>query len=236
MPSLRGSRVPRAIQTRGTPDGYYEIPSNILIRLYFNNTTGVWPTDQTNNQPSGLVGYEGVSFSFTFKEIIIHFGNNGSISTSSTIVLPNQGDIGGVFDQYKHVRTEMEFWLSNQSSNYHTTSAANPEFWVAYDPNDALPPSSTQIQSYNRSTRVLTDRPTRVTHYPKVILDAATDAGIGTTTAGGPIVNTYMKTGTTDRHVGTKMYYWIPKDPDGNSFAGYINIKFRIVRRFKTIV
>jgi len=43
--------VPRAIRTRGTPDGYYEIPANILLRFYFNTNSGIFVTDQTAGAP-----------------------------------------------------------------------------------------------------------------------------------------------------------------------------------------
>lgn len=230
-------RVPRAIQTRGTPDGYYEIPSNMLIRLYFNSTTGVWPTNQANNSPTGATGYEGFGIRYDFDEVYIHFGNNGAINTSQAITIPGAANLGTVFDQFKQVRVKQEYWVANQTAGVHTTTAGNPEFWVVQDPNDAFPPSSDAIQQYSRSTRVLTDRPVKVTHYQKVVLDGAIDAGTGATTGTGPSMNTYMRAGSGVSLVGTKVYFWIPTNPGGGTaFIGYLNIKLRIVRRYKSTI
>jgi len=234
-----GRRVPRAIQTRGTPDGYYEIPSQMLIRLYFNSTTGIWPTTQTNNQPTGATGYEAFAMRFDFDEVVLHFGNNGAINTSQTMSIPGATELGAVFDEFKQVRVEQEYWLANQVPGVHTSgtaAAGNPEFWVVEDQNDAFPPTMTAIQQYAKSTRVMADKPVKVTHTQKVVLDAATDAGSGASTSVGPMVNTYMKAGSNASLLGTKVYFWIPQNAAGTAYVGYLNIKLRIVRRYKKTV
>lgn len=230
------SRVPRAIQTRGTPNGYYEIPVNVLIRLYFNSTTGVWPTNQTNNQPTGLTGYEGFAIRYDHNNIALHFGNGGAINTSSTIAIPNSTELAAIFDEYKQVRVDQEYWMANQTSTVAATLAHNPEYWVVEDQNDAFPPTSNQIQAYAKSTRVLTDRPVKCTHYQKVLLDASSDAGGGASTAAGPMTNTYMKTVTGASLLGTKVYFWIPTNSSGTAYVGYLNIKLTIVRRYKKTI
>ena len=53
------SRIPRAISTRGTPDGYYEIPVRTLLKVYGNNGSGFFNTNQgPSSSPSGI-GYQG---------------------------------------------------------------------------------------------------------------------------------------------------------------------------------
>lgn len=232
----RASRVPRAIQTRGTPDGYYEIPVNMLIRLYYNSTTGVWPTNQVNNQPTGLTGYESFAIRYTYGDVILHFGNGGAINASSTIAIPNQANLGTVFDEYKQVKVEQQYWMANQTQNVATQTAHNPEFWVVEDQNDAFPTTAEAVQSYAKSTRVLTDRPTNIVHYQKVVLDASADAGAGATTSAGPMMNTYIRTSTAASLLGTKIYYWIPTNASGTAYIGYLNIRLRIVRRFKKTI
>ena len=37
---FKSARVPRAIQTRGTPEGYYDIPYHQMVRLYCNTSSG----------------------------------------------------------------------------------------------------------------------------------------------------------------------------------------------------
>lgn len=229
-------RVPKAIQTRGTPDGYYEIPSNMLIRLYYNSTTGVWPTNQINNQPTGATGYESFSLRWRANDLVIHFGNGGVINTTSTISIPGAGELFNVFDEFKQVRTEQEYWLANDPSNAHTTNASNAELWVVEDQNDAFPIDANTIQQYARSTRVTLNRPAKCTHYQKVVLDAAIDAGEGASTAAGPMINTYIKGRSNVSLLGTKCYFWIPTNASATSYVGYINIKIRVVRRYKSTI
>lgn len=232
----RASRVPRAIKTRGTPDGYYEIPVNMLVRLYYNTTSGIWPTNQVNNQPTGLTGYEGFAMRYDSNSLYLHFGNGGAINTTSTIALPNAINLGAVFDEFKQVRVAQEYWMANQTVSANSTVAHNPEFWVVEDQNDAFPPTAASIQEYAKSTRILTDRPTRCIHTQKLVLDAAADAGSGATTNAGPMTNTYIKTNASASLLGTKVYFWIPTNSAGTSYVGYLNIKLTIVRRFKKTV
>lgn len=234
--SRAAARVPRAIQTRGTPAGYYEIPVNMLIRLYFNTTTGIWPTNQTNNQPTGLTGYEGFAIRYNSNEIVIHFGNGGAINTSSTIAIPNATSMNAIFDEFKQARVDYQFWLANQTSSQGATVAHNPEFWVVEDQNDAFPPTADSVQQYAKTTRVLTDRPTNCRHYQKLILDAASDAGSGASTSASASMNTYVRTGTAASLLGTKVYYWIPTNASGTAYVGYLNIKMTIVRRYKRTI
>lgn len=230
-------RVPRAIQTRGTPDGYYEIPSNLLVRLYYNNSTGVWPTNQVNNQPTGATGYEGFGIRYDFDQIFFHFGNAGAINTTQVITLPGAAELGAVFDEFKQVRVEQEYWMATQVSTAHTTAASNGEFWVVEDQNDAFPPTQDSIVQYASSVRVMQDRPVKAIHYQKLQLDAAADAGSGATNGVGPMTNTYVRTGSTSALLGTKVYYWIPQVPSGGpGYIGYLNIKLRIVRRYKKTI
>jgi len=208
----------------------------MLIRLYFNSTTGVWPTNQVNNQPTGLTGYEGFAIRYNSDQVIIHFGNGGAINTSSTIAIPAAANLNAVFDSFKQVKVVQEYWMANQTPGVHTTIAGNPEYWIVEDQNDAFPPTADSIQQYARSTRVCTDRLTKCVHYQKVELDAAADAGSGATTAAGPMTNTYMRTGTSSSLIGTKVYFWIPQNSTSTAYVGYLNIKLTLVRRYKKTI
>lgn len=232
----RASRVPQAIKTRGTPDGYYEIPVNMLVRLYYNTTSGIWPTNQVNNQPTGLTGYEGFAMRWDYSNLYLHFGNGGAINTTSTIALPNAVNLSAVFDEFKQVRVVQEYWMANQTVGAGSTTAHNPEFWVVEDQNDAFPPTADIIQQYASSKRILLDRPTRCIHTQKLTFDATADAGSGATTSAGPQMNTYCRTAGNASLLGTKVYFWIPTNASGTSFVGYLNIKLTVVRRFKKTI
>lgn len=225
-------RVPRAIRTRGTPDGYYEIPQNILLRLYFNTSTGIFVTDQATGAPVGATGYKGMGFRFTDDECILHFGDNGAISTTSTITIPNATELNSVFDECKTARVHMQYWVANQTPGGHTTTGYDPEFWAVVDTNDAFPPGQDIIQGYAKNTRILTDRVTNMQYVPALQVDAAADAGSGASTAAGLSVNGYIRTGSNATILGSKLYYWLPYTST-STFVGYLNIKIVLVRRYK---
>lgn len=223
--------VPRAIRTRGTPDGYYEIPANILLRFYFNTSSGVWVTDQTTGQPSGAIGYPGLGFRYTDTSVVIHFGD-GAITTTSTVTIPNAFELNAVFDECKTAKVAMEYWVANQTPGGHTTTGYDPEFWAVVDQNDAVPPNRDGIQSYAQCTRILTDRPTKMSYTPKLSLDAVADGGAGGTTAAAMSTNGYVRTGSTASLLGSKLFYFIPYTGT-STFVGYLNIKITLTRRYK---
>lgn len=226
------TRVPRAIRTRGTPDGYYEIPTNVLLRFYFNTSTGVWDTNQANGAALGTTGYPGVGFRFTHGNIVVHFGDAGVINRTASYAIPFATELAAVFDDVKTPKINMEYWIANQTPGGHTTTGYDPEFWVVEDKNDAFPPSSDAIQQYAKSVRVLPDRPTKMSISPNVVIDTVADAGSGATNNAGMTTNGYIRLGSDASLFGAKMYYWIP-NTGANTYVGYLNIKFTIVRRYK---
>lgn len=226
------TRVPRAIRTRGTPDGYYEIPTNVLLRFYFNTSTGVWDTNQANGAALGTTGYPGVGFRFTHGEIYAHFGDSGVINRTAGYAIPFATELGTVFDECKTPKIHMEMWLANQTPGGHTTTGYDPEFWLVEDRNDAFPPGSDAIQQYAKCIRVLPDKVAKMTLSPAAVLDQSADAGTGGTTAAAMSSTGYMRTGSFASLYGAKMFYWIP-NTGANTYVGYLNIKFTIVRRYK---
>lgn len=225
-------RVPRAIRTRGTPDGYYEIPQNVLLRFYFNTSTGIFVTDQATGAPVGATGYKGLGFRFTDDEVVLHFGDNNVISTTSTITIPNATELNSVFDECKTARVHMQYWVANQTPGGHTTTGYDPEFWAVVDTNDTFPPGQDIIQSYAKNTRILTDRVTNMQFVPALQVDAAADAGSGASTAAGLSMNGYVRTGSNATLLGSKLYYWLPYTST-STYVGYLNIKIVLVRRYK---
>ena len=69
---FKSARVPRAIQTRGTPEGYYDIPYHQMVRLYCNTSSGFWPTNQTSMAPYGGAGYQGIGIAFQLQQHTYH--------------------------------------------------------------------------------------------------------------------------------------------------------------------
>ena len=69
------TKIPRAIRTRGTPEGYYEIPVTIYRKVYFNMSTGVWPTNQSTGAQIGVTGYSGFGIANQLDNSHMFFGN-----------------------------------------------------------------------------------------------------------------------------------------------------------------
>lgn len=226
-------RVPRAIQTRGTPDGYYEIPSTILLRFYFNTSTGIWDTDQTTGAQLGLTGYPGMGFRFNPTTIQGAFGDAGAISRNAAWAIPGSTELSNVFNEMKTARIDLEYWVATQTPGGHTTTGYDPEFWAVFDPNDSFPPGRDSISQYSRPLRILTDRPTKQSIVPKLVMDAVGDAGSGaTTTPGISQTATYVRSDCSVPAYGIKLYYWIP-NTGANTYIGYLNIRMRFIRRYK---
>jgi hypothetical protein len=203
------------------------------LRFYFNTSSGIFVTDQATGAPPSLTtGYKGLGFRFTDDECIIHFGDNGTISTTSVVAIPNAAELNSVFDECKTARVVMQYWLANQTPNGHTQVGYDPEFWAVVDTNDAFPPGQDIIQGYAKNIRILTDRVTNMSYVPALQVDAAADAGSGATTAAGLSVNGYIRTGSNASVLGSKLYYWLPYTST-NSYVGYLNIKITLIRRYK---
>ena len=232
------SRVPRAIATRGTPAGYYEIPVNVFRRVYWNMSTGLWPTNQTTGASTGLTGYNGFSLGTTLDTSYMSLGN-GAFSADNNIAIPGFTEIQTVFDQGKIVRVDYEFYFTNQSTVAASAGAyENPELWIVFDPDNLDPPSTiTDVSQYQRVLKVKGNANNGVfktTVYPKVrvqIGSSSDEAGTTTTLAGTENAG-YMdlaKPGA--MHFGLRGYFI--NNSVMTNHLGYLHICERQIRRFK---
>lgn len=95
-PSSRGRRygkkmsVPRAIRTRGTPGGYYEIPVQNRF-VTGTNKGGFLVTNQSDFSTSG-VAYQGGAMWFTLSDVYQNFGV-GAITLQQGISVPGLAEM-----------------------------------------------------------------------------------------------------------------------------------------------
>lgn len=232
------SRVPRAIATRGTPEGYYEIPVNVFRRVYWNMSTGLWETNQTTGASVGVTGYTGFSLGTQLDTSIMFLGN-GFISASNNIGIPGFTEIQTVFDQGKIVRIEYEFWFTNVATVNATGGAyENPELWIVHDPDNLDPPANIgEVSQYQKVLKVKGNANNGVyktTIYPKVRVSvgtAADQSGTSSTLTGSESAG-YMdldKPGAT--HFGLRGFF--VNNSVMTNHLGYLHICERQIRRFK---
>lgn len=231
-------RVPRAISTRGTPDGYYEIPMRQLFRIYGNTSSGLWNTNQTTNAPIGATGYTGMAIYSTLDNTYINLGNGGTSATITQSATDYSASTQ-MFDLCKIVDMKFELWFTNHSrelsSGVDTYGA--PELFIAEDVNDAVPPSAiADVLSKKRVIRcsAMSDRKFSTTIKPHLVLDTAAHDGTGTTTTTSMAQpSTYCRL---DRpaavHYGLKGFVSIPS-ASAVAYQYCVNILVTQTRRFK---
>lgn len=229
-------KVPKAIQTRGTPNGYYEIPFRQLFRLYGNTSTGLWNTNQTTGAAVGATGYQGVAYNAQLDNSNLYFGSGG-ISATITTPVADFASVQNLFDLCKISQIEVEFWITNPAREQNSTAlgVGSIEMYVCADYNEAVPPS-TLAQVIDRSTvlRVSPDgRKYKMSFKPYQVLDASNNAGeISGSTVSLAQPATYCRT---DRpavsHYGFKIY--VPTLPDYDNRLYMLNILITQKRRYK---
>lgn len=237
--SGRVNRIPRAISTRGTENGYYEIPDHCLIRLYGNTSTGLWDTNQTTGAAIGTTGYQGIGFCAGIDFMQANLG----VGTTSAIVYKEFTDYNlkcAMFDMVKICSLELEFWVTNEPS---TLSSGNvysaPELWIAKDLTDATPPANgEEMFPYSDFTRVVLD-PTRTfkCSVKPYIKSEASTANTDTGTSYTPGISqpaTYINTSVLPvKHFGFKGWIYCPTTMASQTYS--INIKVRRVCRWKSL-
>ena len=229
--SLR-MRVPRAIATRGTADGYTEIPFTQMIRLYTNTSTGFWPTVQTTMASYGsAVGYKGIGFAFQPNNTRIYFSDTGATDKFEDFPISDWTNMEAIFDEVKISKIKIECWMNAQSSNINNALSNSPEIWMCEDVNDAYPPTST-IQEYSKSKRVLPNVPKSITITPHLVSDNVADAGVGADFSAGLTQTGYVKTASGAYHYGLKVWNWLPYEPD-TAQVYYTQFRITFTRRFK---
>ena len=168
--ATRVARVPRPIRVRGTPKGYYEIPVTVYRRVYFNASTGLWPTNPYTAGTSGSTGYNGFALNTAFDTSNMPLGN-GVIAANIAVAVPGFANIQGVFEEGKIARIHYEFWVAGQAQDIGTTLAQAPNIFIVQDNNNSDPPGSLdEILQYSNVRMVVGDihRPTKMTVYPRV--------------------------------------------------------------------
>lgn len=232
---MRVTKVPRPIQTRGTPDGYYEIPCTQLIRFYCNTSSGFWGTDQVSLAPIGTTGWKGMGIYFKNDNTYVNFGSNGSgggIASTQNFGVRDYPYLSQVFDDMKVARINVEAWINTQTSSINHTPNNAPEIWMCFDGNDSFPPNE-EILEYAKTARVLPDRKTRFSFVPSLTLDTTSDAGSGSTTGPGVTqASTYVRTNSTGSLYGLKVFNWLPYEPD-TAQVYFLHLKITQIRRYR---
>lgn len=234
--------VPRALLTRGTPKGYYEIPVTVYRKLYYNMSTGVWPTTQTTGAQTGLTGYQGFALGTDLSTSKMWLGN-GAFSASINVTVPGFAELQACFDECKIHRIDYEFWFQNQGADTalgSSTLQQSANMFIVEDPNNLDPPASLgTILQYAKVHRVVGDltRPKKITLYPKIRLDAgsASDETGTTTTLAVTAPATYCQSAKPAvEHFGLRG--WFDTCSVLNGQFGYIGIKETQYRRYKRII
>jgi len=230
-------RVPRAISTRGTPDGYYEIPMRQLFRIYGNTSTGLWNTNQTTGAPIGATGYQGLGIYAALDNTYINLGN-GAVSAVITQSVPDFASAQNLFDLCKIVDMKVEIWYTNHSRDLSSTGTVYgaPELFLAEDLNDAFPPSS--INTVLDKKKVLRcsamqDKKFTMMTKPYLTTDASSNDGSGVSTATAVAQpSTYVRCAVPSvSHFGIKGWSALPTAAD--SYLYEVNILITQTRRYK---
>lgn len=230
-------RVPRAISTRGTPDGYYEIPMRQLFRVYVNTSTGFWNTNQTTSAPIGSTGYNGLALYCTLDSTIINLGNGGISATISQSVA-DFSSAQALFDLCKISDLSIDCWYTNQSRELGSGVDAYGamEAFIAEDVNDAVPPNA--IHNVLDRKKVLRAMPSdgktfKMKIRPHIVIDGSTHDGNGTSTSTAVSQpSTYIRC---DRpqvtHFGLKG--WCATPSAATAYTAVLNILVSQTRRYK---
>lgn len=228
---MKVSRIPRAISTRGTPDGYYEIPCTQLIRIRCTTSTGFWNTNQSTLAAIGGTGYKGMALVFKWDGITVNFGVDNSVIDTLGSSTPDISNLQAIFDEMKIAKIKVECWTNVATGTLANSSAFSGEIWSAVDQNDAFPPGLS-IQEYSKTKRFLPDRVNTVTFTPNMVVNTVADNGSGAAEAAGVVANSYFKLGSSCSLYGIKFYNWLPYEPDGADVY-YFHMKITQIRRYR---
>lgn len=231
------SRVPRAVATRGTPDGYYEIPTTIYRRLYWNMSSGLWTTDTLTGAQSGSTGYQGFGIGTQLDTSSMFLGISGG---SSIRTVPGFAQLQGVFDECKIARINYEFWFAGQAHENNSTLSQAPNLWIVEDGNGIDPPTTQdEILQYAKVRCVKGDisSPLKMTIYPKIRVGAASDGSDMSTTETSGVMDSSRYVSTVKpgvMHMGLRG--WFETNPAlATAEYGYLCIKETQIRRYKRV-
>lgn len=229
------SRIPRAIATRGTPRGYYEIPVNVFRKIYWNMSTGLWETNQGTGANVGVTGYQGFSFASTLDTSINFVGGSGA---NNNVSVPGFTEMQAVFDQCKIVRIDYEFWFANQAHQVGSTVTESPELLMVTDyDNVDVPTTIGDIMQYSKIHRVVGNANNgkyKFSLYPKVRTSVGSDgaeAGTSTTLAGSENAGYQDAQKPGAYHMGVRG--WFNISTAAQQSIGYLHMLERQIRRYK---
>lgn len=228
--------MPKAIQTRGTPGGYYEIPVRQLFRLYGNTSSGVWNTNQTTNAPIGVTGYGGFAYYTQFDNAYMNLGNGGISATVSQTIADNSA-MTALFDLCKISEIEVEVWITNPAREQATAvgNYGTVELYMVQDTNDSIPPNNLQsVIDRAKVMRIVPDgRKYKMKFAPYISQDVSSnDGAASSTTLSLATPATYFRT---DRpavsHFGFKGWVVTPSDATAHLYS--VNFLVTQKRRLK---
>lgn len=230
--------LPMAIRTRGTPDGYYEIPVRTLIKLYANTSTGLWPTTQSTGAPSGTTGYRGFGMSFNLDYVNFILGEGSAASTIS-VPVPGFTELQQVFDLCKIADVKVDYWWVNQSPDMSATSGNYGGFdmYVTEDCNNVDPPNALEkIMQYSKVKRIRGTENRTFTQsfkpHMRLVAGASDDETGFTGTLAMAQPSAYVQTNKPGvAHFGVRGFVDIPTG--ANSRIGYLNVCVTQLRRYK---
>lgn len=231
------SRVPRALSTRGTPDGYYEIPVTIYRRLYWNMSSGLWTTDTVTGAQSGSTGYQGFGMGTQLDTSLMFLGISGG---SSIRTVPGFSQLQGVFDECKIARIHYEFWIAGQAKETNSTLGQAPNIWIVEDTTGIDPPTTQdEILQYGKVRTVKGDinSPLKFTIYPKIREGASSDGSDTSTNETSGLMDSARYCSTSKPavfHFGLRGWFET-NAAVATAQYGYLCIKETQIRRYKRV-
>lgn len=232
----RRPSVPRTIALRGTPGGYYEIPTTSVFKVFWDTNTGFWRTNQTTGAKLGVNGYKGFQLSTSLDNVQLSLGEG---TTTDTIVQGVHGfaQLQAVFDMCKIARIDVEI---QSMSDGGTPGTANDTpgamFYHVVDYNDVVPPANVgailQYSGVRYASLCQQSMITKRSYTPYIVLDANNIGDTSNVTS----VNqpaTYIRCDNPGvAHRG--LLGWVDAaQASGTTRGGYIYIRVTQIRRYK---
>lgn len=121
----KGKSLPKAIATRGTPKGYYEIVRTVSTDITY--TTG--------NFNIGALSVSNISFQFTPISVIVA----ASPTVYITVNIANAAEFAAIFDRVKISHIDVTIRPKTNTST-DSTAGRTPDWWVCTDQNSGFTP------------------------------------------------------------------------------------------------
>lgn len=236
-------RIPKAIMTRGTPGGYYEIPARIRAIVGFTRT-GFASTNQTSYEITGN-SYKGLGIYWSHADQVHNYGE-GSTSNNQGFAQAGLASLQGVFDTAKIAYLDVEVRFNLDAAAISTSGGNwNPSLYLCIDQDDATPPLNLdEVLQYDKVYRLDAnnqrgDRSLKFRVYPKIRREIGLTAeSIGSSTTLVESANSvYMDLDRPSAaHMGIKGWLDCPGSsavPAPLSLLGYVTFEVKRVVRYK---